>query len=275
DRVLAGELRRLQVHQQRRLLRGVPEPARRGRRPGAGGRVRRGRADLRTAAGVPARRRRRRQRGARMMTSAHALRAGFALPGRPASRGRRRVLGLLGALPALAALGACTPWGGGSGGDLTASACAEGATVPRPSTSWGEDSGDREIVVDDSVLSREAIAVSPDGALVAANTGIGLKRKGEAETAGTTLWNTTDGSLLALGGPERIEITAVEGEVLWTLTGHTPPREGGRGRGVQDLAFSADGSTLVSLGADGTVRLWTGLGAACSPGEILDVRDLE
>src|SRR5699024_6883789 len=178
DRVLAGELRRLQVHQQRRLLRGVPEPARRGRRPGAGGRVRRGRADLRTAAGVPARRRRRRQRGARMMTSAHALRAGFALPGRPASRGRRRVLGLLGALPA-----------------LTASACAEGATVPRPSTSWGEDSGDREIVVDDSVLSREAIAVSPDGALVAANTGIGLKRKGEAETAGTTLWNTTDGSL--------------------------------------------------------------------------------
>src|SRR5699024_1113647 len=159
DRVLAGELRRLQVHQQRRLLRGVPETARRGRRPGAGGRVRRGRADLRTAAGVPARRRRRRQRGARMMTSAHALRAG-------------------GALPALAALGACTPWGGGSGGDLTASACAEGATVPRPSTSWGEDSGDREIVVDDSVLSREAIAVSPDGALVAANTGIGLKRKG-------------------------------------------------------------------------------------------------
>ena len=230
-----------------------------------------------------------------MMTSSHALRAGFALPGRPASRGRRRVLGLLGALPALAALGACTPWGGGSGGDLTASACAEGATVPRPSTSWGEDSGDREIVVDDSVLSREAIAVSPDGALVAANTGIGLKRKGEAETAGTTLWNTTDGSLatrfdnelagaiawhpdgslLALGGPEHIEITTVEGEVLWTLTGHTPPREGGRGRGVQDLAFSADGSTLVSLGADGTVRLWTGLGAACSPGEILDVRDLE
>src|SRR5699024_2301040 len=137
-------------------------------------------------------------------------------------------------------------------------------------------------------------AVSPDGALVAANTGIGLKRKGEAETAGTTLWNTTDGSLatrfdkvlagaitwlpdgslLALGGPEHIEITTVEGEVLWTLTGHTPPREGARGRGVQELAFSADGSTLISLGADGTVRLWTGLGAASSPGEILHVRAL-
>lgn len=213
---------------------------------------------------------------------------------------RRFVLGLLGGLPAVAALGACAPddgpapGGDASGASLTPSACAEGATVPRPSESWTDDAGSGKVSADESVLSRRALAVSPDGTLVAAGASIGPKQQGTSETAGTTLWSTADGSvaarfdnelsgaiawhpdgsLLAIGGAEHIEVTTLDGEVLWTLTGHTPPREGHGNRGVQDLAFTADGSTLASLGADGTVRLWTDLGTGCTPAEVLDVHAL-
>lgn len=219
---------------------------------------------------------------------------------RPRRPGRRLVLGLLGALPAVAALGACTPEdgarpdGGASNGSLTASACAEGATVPRPSESWKDDGDTGKVSADESVLARNSIAVSPDGAFVAAGASLGPKRQGASKTAGTTLWGTADGSvaarfdneltgaiawhpdgsMLAIGGAEHIELTTLEGEVLWTLTGHSPPREGHGNRGVQDLAFTADGSMLASLGADGTVRLWTDPGTGCAPSKILDVHAL-
>mgnify|MGYP005795773935 CR=1 FL=1 len=40
---------------------------------------------------------------------------------------------------------------------------------------------------------------------------------------------------------------------------------------AEHLREMADGELLVSLGADGTVRLWTGIGeAGCTPGQVLD-----
>lgn len=220
--------------------------------------------------------------------------------GMPRRHGRRPVLGLLGALPAAALLGACGPEGDAPPDEkvpsdsLAASACAEGATVPRPSESRQGDGEAGKVAPDESVVARNAIAVSPDGMLVAAGASLGPKLRGDSETAGTTLWRTADGSvatrfdneltgaiawhpdgsMLAIGGAEHIEVTTLEGEVLWTLTGHSPPREGHGNRGVQDLAFSADGGTLASLGADGTVRLWTELGTGCTPSGVLDVHAL-
>lgn len=216
------------------------------------------------------------------------------------SPGRRLVLGLAGALPALAALGACTPGTGPGGGTRTSpgpaapAACHEGATVPRRTITPTQEPAGSEIMIDESVLTPSGIAVSPDGTLVAANAGAGRARLGLSATAGTVLWSTADGtvaarldnvlsgaiawhpdgSLLAIGGPEHIELTAPDGEVLWTLTGHGPARKDHSHHSIHDLAFSEDGSMLASLSPDGTVRLWSGIGTSCAPGEVLDVHTL-
>lgn len=201
---------------------------------------------------------------------------------------RRRFLGLAGVGSALALLGACdgTEEGTGMDPDTThaAGACQEGAAAARTDPGGSDGGGASRTGVDPSVVAPGALAVSPDGTQLAA-----------AAAAGTTLWSTADGSvsarfenaltgalawhpggsLLAVGGSEHIELTTPGGEVRWTLTGHGEPLPDSGRRRLQDLAFSADGELLASLGADGTVRLWRGIGeAGCTPGEVLDTTAL-
>ncbi len=217
----------------------------------------------------------------------------------PGERGagpdRRRVLGLAGLGSALALLGACGREEEGPGMDGTttpeAGACQEGATARQRSSGASDGGGAAKTAIDPSVVAHGALALSPDGTQLAAAAGLGAARSGTTSTAGTALWSTADGTvsarfdnaltgalawhpdgtLLAVGGAEHIELTTPEGEVRWTLTGHGEPLQDSGRHLIQDLVFSADGELLVSLGADGTVRLWTGIGeAGCTPGQVLD-----
>ncbi|AXK46104.1 WD40 repeat domain-containing protein [Brachybacterium saurashtrense] len=213
---------------------------------------------------------------------------------------RRRFLGLAGVGSAFALLGACDGTEEGTGMDPEATpaagACQEGAVAARTDPDGSDGGGASRTGVDPSVVAPGALAVSPDGVALAAAAGLGATRSGSGSTAvGTTLWSTADGSvsarfdnartgalawhpggsLLAVGGSEQIELTTPEGEVRWTLAGHGEPLPDSGRRRIQDLAFSADGELLASLGADRTVRLWRGISeAGCTPGEVLDTTAL-
>lgn len=214
--------------------------------------------------------------------------------------GRRLLLSAAGGIPIAALIGACGPDGGigaGTGapsenGESAPGRCHVGAIADRTSDEPSDGAGEADAGTDPSVLAPTGLAVSPDGAFVAANKGVG--RTGPASSAGTTLWNTSDGtiaerfgnelagaiawhpdgSLLAIGGAQHIEAATPLGEVSWSLTGHGQPLDDYGRRNVHDLVFSDDGATLASLGADGAVRLWSGLGDACTPGAELDTRAL-
>ncbi len=88
--------------------------------------------------------------------------------------------------------------------------------------------------------------------------------RGHTESVQSVVFSP-DGTLLASGGAENtIRLWNVSnGRLIRTLRGHT----GQKGNtfdllftsqisGVQDLAFSPDGTVLASAGSDGTVRLW-------------------
>jgi WD40 repeat protein len=57
-----------------------------------------------------------------------------------------------------------------------------------------------------------------------------------------------DGKLLAGGAGPNLQVYDVAGKELWTLKGHTAL--------VTDVAFSADGSRVVSLDSTGVVKVW-------------------
>ena len=111
--------------------------------------------------------------------------------------------------------------------------------------------------------SVEAITYSPDGALLAVGTNIGIWLY-DAETfqelallPGRMDWVSSlafspDGKILASGGADMdcaVRLWDVEtGAVKATLTGHLS--------WVKNLSFSPDGSTLASGSLDSTVRLW-------------------
>ena len=142
-------------------------------------------------------------------------------------------------------------------------------------------------------LSQLGLALSPDGARIAANQAPDRKLLGLGETSGTVLWDTAggeilerfdngrtgalawqpDAELLAVGGRTAIDITDPSGTLLWQMTGHgdagdVPAR-------IEDLAFSPDGGRLASLSTDGTVRLWQVDADRCAPEHVLQVEGLQ
>lgn len=134
------------------------------------------------------------------------------------------------------------------------------------------------------------LAVSPDGARVAAHEWWHRQALSESETAGTTIWDTATGEivarfddtmtgaivwhpqedLIATAGELAIHLARPEGEVLWTLGGHEES-DSRRSRVIRDLAFSPDGDQLASLSTDGTIRLWSLAGGTCATQPVLRV----
>lgn len=134
------------------------------------------------------------------------------------------------------------------------------------------------------------LAVSPDGARVAAHEWWHRQALSESETAGTTIWDTATEEivarfddtmtgaivwhphedLIATAGELAIHLARPDGEVLWTLGGHEES-DSRRSRVIRDLAFSPDGDQLASLSTDGTIRLWSLAGGTCATQPVLRV----
>ncbi|WP_341854922.1 hypothetical protein [Brachybacterium sp. GPGPB12] len=132
--------------------------------------------------------------------------------------------------------------------------------------------------------------MSPDGARVAAHEWWHRQALSESETAGTTIWDTATGEivarfddtmtgaivwhpqedLIATAGELAIHLARPDGEVLWTLGGHEES-DSRRSRVIRDLAFSPDGDQLASLSTDGTIRLWSLTGGTCATQPVLRV----
>lgn len=140
-------------------------------------------------------------------------------------------------------------------------------------------------------VSLLGLAVSPGGGRIAAHEPFDRKILDESETAGTTVWDTATGEiltrfddgkynavawhphddLLATASPSSVHISRPDGEVLWTLGGHTGTTRWQKFE-IRDLAFHPDGHQLASLSTDGTVRLWSLKGGACTSSPVLRVR---
>lgn len=131
------------------------------------------------------------------------------------------------------------------------------------------------------------LAVSPDGALIAAAEHPDRSMLGLTDVQGVLLWDTAEGSVvrriagaaegaiawhpdgtrLAIGDRRHIAIVSVDGELLWNLIGHEDPRD--TSARITALAFSPDGTQLASTSKDGTVRLWDVSGDQCGAGHTL------
>ncbi len=101
-----------------------------------------------------------------------------------------------------------------------------------------------------------ALAVSPDGARVAAGGGEGALHVLELRSGAREVYAGHASSIGALAfGRDLIASGAQDGEVrLWSGASSRELR--GHGRNVNVLVFSDDGRRLASASADGTARLW-------------------
>ncbi|MDO5094092.1 MAG: hypothetical protein Q4D79_11880 [Propionibacteriaceae bacterium] len=142
----------------------------------------------------------------------------------------------------------------------------------------------------DDYLTSGQLAVSPDGALVAANQSRARFELKLESAFGTVIWdaatgkvvrrleNQRDGALawhpggewLAVGDTYNpaIQVIDREGELAWELRGH---RAALAGPYVVDMAFSPDGELLASAGTDGTVRIWGVRRDQCRPAQVLNM----
>ena len=131
------------------------------------------------------------------------------------------------------------------------------------------------------------LAVSPDGALIAAAEHRDRSMLGLTDGQGVILWDTAEGTVvrripgpaegalawhpggsrLAIAHQRHIAIVSVDGKLLWNLIGHEDPRDDSAR--ITALAFSPDGSQLASTSTDGTVRLWDLSEDQCGAGHIL------
>lgn len=145
---------------------------------------------------------------------------------------------------------------------------------------------------EDNRFWHRALALSPDGSLLAANQERDRQLLGLSPTWGTVIWETAtrrirtvidtgmdralawhpSGDMLACGSRMDIDLTTLDGTLLWRLEGHGDHRKG-PATAVLDLAFSPSGDRLASVGTDGTVRLWT-VGAQCAPGTVLALQKM-
>jgi RNA polymerase sigma factor (sigma-70 family) len=144
---------------------------------------------------------------------------------------------------------------------------------PLPNTSGGRLVVGGRVLTEDDEIAWRAVAVSPDGALVAciltaggfshakvadrialcdARTGKFLRRWGDSGKPapwGEQILFSPDGRLLASSDGDAVHLWEVAtGKVICTLRGH-------RGQ-IQSLAFSANGRRLASGSPDSTVLLW-------------------
>jgi len=137
-------------------------------------------------------------------------------------------------------------------------------------------------------FTTSALALSPDGTMLAACESRDRVHLELEEEFGVILWDTAsgdvlrritppahgviawhpDGTRLAIGASRHISVVDLEGNPEWNLIGHELPSDSMAT--IRDLAFSSDGSQLASSSSDGSVRLWDMSAETCSEEMILE-----
>lgn len=215
---------------------------------------------------------------------------------------RRRMLLGAGILPATLSLAGCGPFrrqesggpgddGPSQGGAVTADGPAtsdpppspdrclsaeEAAQRTRPEPPAREDIGPENEALPGEHLSIFGLTLLDDGDRIAANQTSDALMLGDAESFGTVIWSTADGSILekydnglvgaiavdhqghlAIGGTRTVEMRSAGGEVTGVMTSGEEPFGPRVGPLISDLVFTVDGSRLVVLGADQRITVWT------------------
>jgi WD40 repeat protein len=108
------------------------------------------------------------------------------------------------------------------------------------------------------------VAVSPDGAWVAASAPQGAKAAVIEVASGRTAWEVA-GTLFAFS-PDGLRVAGAEGSavVLYDArTGDLVARGTGHQGTINSVAFSPDGGRFLTTSGDRTVRLWEAAGCRC------------